>query len=364
ADGKTLNKREGLLVGLRSASGAEGWGEIAPLEALFSESNLEARERSEFVLKRWTDSIQRSPGADDFTAAAFGKARFLEDAFWKELLPDFKKVPSVRCGFEMAFSSLAAAEQRIPVRTWINKGASHSAVKTSLLLEAGSESFLDEGTAAYARGFRVFKVKIARAEAHLEQESIRCLAERFPDIRLRLDANRHLNDAAFKEWLAASARWPVEYWEEPFQDEAALDRFEAPFAVDESLRGVTASAPQNVWEAELDKLPKTIEVWIVKPAMLGSLKSLFFLSELAVKKKKKLVLSSTFETRLGLSFWAEGSAVLEKSSGGMVSGLGTLDYFSRDLCLPEKDRAEPDFQPRPLPFSSADLNVDLVKRLL
>lgn len=357
--GKKTECREGFLAGLRTASGAEGWGEIAPLEGLFPEKMKEAGQRASDVLKRIEDS---KFSATHFQEASFESAFFLADSFWKKMCPDFNQYPSVRSGFEMALCSLAASCQKKSILNWMNGKATSSGTKTSLLLEAGSDSFLHEGEAAYTRGFRVFKLKIGRADARLEQEAVRLFLEGRADIRLRLDANRKLNELQFEEWLDVSARWSIEYWEEPLANTEALSRFDAPFAVDESLRAICSRIPVEGWENEFVKLPQNIGIWIVKPALLGSMRLLAPLSELAVKLNKKLVLSSTFESRLGLSFWAEASGAFEKSSADLVAGLGTLGYFSADLCRPEK-RAEPEFESRQKPFAFADLDLDRIRRI-
>lgn len=356
-EGRELVQREGLVVGFKTPSGAEGWGEIAPLDGLFSEKLPEAQKNAKEVLTQ----LRRSFVLHDLQIMDFRSAFFLDDEFWKSVLPDFEKNPSVRSGFEMAFCSLVAAEQKIPLRLWLNAAAAKTSTKTSLLLEAGSGKFVEEGAGVHERGFRTIKIKIARTEARLEQEAIGEFTARYPEMRLRLDANRKLSEEEFQSWLEASTAWPVEYWEEPFRDASAFGRFEAPFAIDESLREITSATPKDDWEKKIDALPQTIEVWIVKPSRLGSLRALAFLSGLATERGKKLILSSSFESRLGLSFWAEVAGAFGTRTETCASGLGTLDYFSRDLCLPEIKGARAEFPGKRTLFTQDDFNRDLIR---
>jgi O-succinylbenzoate synthase len=193
-------------------------------------------------------------------------------------------------------------------------------VRTAALLSLDSES-----PASIARlresGARTFKLKLGLDAPDTEWNFLQAVAISLkPGDKLRLDPNRSWDEPTWKFWkprLNGLSEW-IQFLEEPFNKdmgpEGMLREANASpiaLALDESLSdNAIAEWADLHWPG----------YWIIKPSVLGPPD--YWLPPIA-PYKDKIVLSSCFETGIGMS-------ALIRMAGqfpGIDHGLGTQAYF-------------------------------------
>ncbi len=174
---------------------------------------------------------------------------------------------------------------------------------------------MDESQAfqAIQTGFSTIKLKVG----HLDPEQALGLISKLqrPSLMLRIDVNRRWSlDQAARFFYAVDPQG-IEYIEEPTRDPRDLAALPPlPIALDETL---LESPPQ-----ELLDLPQ-IAALILKPTLLGS--ELASWIAFGRARQKKLVLSSSFESPVGLVHLARLQASIAPH---IAAGLDTHRYFS------------------------------------
>lgn len=293
--------REGFLVRAApvgadgKATGAAGWGEVAPISWFGTETVAEAGEA---------------------LASLRGEALDLADAL--------ARVPaecvSVRAGLAAAMEADAAwNEQRA-----VGGEQEVKFLPVAGLLPAGRAGLGAVG-ARLELGFRTFKWKVGVGEAVDEWAILDDLLGALPKgAKLRLDANGAWSRKVAEGWLARAAERPmIEYVEQPVGTGTAAgedllgglaEDFPVKIALDESIAG---ARDVEKWLARDWR-----GVWVIKPALLGEPGPV--LAKLA-HAKADVVFGSALETGIGaraglrLAFaWAEheGRAAAERRALG------------------------------------------------
>jgi o-succinylbenzoate synthase len=179
---------------------------------------------------------------------------------------------------------------------------------------------------AAAAGFRVVKLKIGVDEPSSEIARLMALALVVPaDIRLRLDANGAWGFAEACRILDRLAGLPIESLEEPLRipDPSLLhalqERAGFPLARDESLAGLAPDA--DLAELGVSRI-------VIKPAVVGGLRSALDLSRRAAIAGIEVVVTGIVESAAGL--WP--AAQLAAATGSRLPhGLATADWLAEDL---------------------------------
>ena len=269
-------------------TGTRGFGEIAPLPTFGSES-LEA---AKIVIAQLPSEVS-IPDLQSFIGSA---------------------PPATAFGLSCA------------AMTEFENGASEK-VHTAALLS------LDESTSGQLEhlrnsDYRTFKIKMGRGEKEAEWEYLqKVVSSLVPGERLRLDPNQSWDKSIAGYWipLLSTIREWIEFIEDPFK-ESCLPAEELitiskettlPFALDESLsRNGLEPWINRDWPGH----------WIIKPSLQGIagqwLKQLTFAQE-------KIVVSSVFETGIGLSHLIRLAGTLGQGD----HGLGTQAFFNDHLGL-------------------------------
>ena len=279
--------REGLLLEIDGQ-----WGEIAPLPGFSRESLDEAEAESLACLE----------------ALARGRA----------IAP---RLPSVSFGFDCALRRWPPAVATPPEPCPLLQGP-------PLELLAGLDDLARTWETA---AVRKAKLKVARHVPQDELTLIRRLTERFPALMLVLDANGGWSRA---QALAFCSRLPVgriDYLEDPcadFADSAAVAAASGVrIAVDEPLaRGLP-------WHP----VPQ-LAALVIKPTLVGSLARCEALVREARRLGLRTVVSSSFESDLGLGLLARLAAEWAPDE---PPGLDTRRWLAKGLLapngLPERD---------------------------
>lgn len=271
--GLTLNVRRGILIRLER-DGKVAWGDCAPLPG-FSQDSLG---ENQAALLRWL-------GDDRVT------------------LP-----PAAQCALDLALWQLD------------QQPAVHVPENVPLLVGSPEQQLAQFD--ALASTPRLVKLKVARAAVEQEIALVYALLERYPRLRLRLDANRGWDFDTAATFAAAVPLANIDYVEEPcaeLSDSLALYRqLGLPLALDE-----TTQSPHYRYQS----LPG-VKALVLKPTLIGSLEWLRQLVAQANADGVEVVLSSSFESNLGLDTLARLSAELTPFA---LPGLDTLSALGADL---------------------------------
>ena len=271
--GKVEVAREGLLVRIN-----DGWGEIAPLPGFSKESLQQAEEEALACL------------------AAIGAG--------KACMP---VLPSVQFGFDCALRKWPAQPTQLPVPYPLIQGSPLELLKNWKVWLHHTPSKA--------------KLKVARHPMRDELALIRMLCDRIPTLKLILDANQGWTREEAWTFCSHLDLNRIEYLEDPCADFADIafvaNRTGIPVALDELL------AQGKPWEP----IPQ-LRALVLKPTLLGSLTNCEALVAQAHKLRLKVIVSSCFESGLGLnqlfrlaSEWAPEQA----------PGLDTRRWMAGDL---------------------------------
>lgn len=275
-----LKERDGLIVRLENDLGAVGFGEVAPMHFLGSESFEEARA---FFLR-----VGAEVDLDSMTSIDL-------------------KLPCCRFGIRAALEML---EKPSTLRRQFEVAA---------LLSLGDGPDLTN-----YKDYRTFKCKIGCSSFSEEKEAFRLFYEMLPEgANLRLDANGAFSLEEAKEWLKFLDDYRIQFLEqplpkgqEPLMAELAGD-YQTPIALDESV--LNGDDFQNVCESGWP-------FWmVIKPLLMGDVDRFKKLRE---QCDLPIVYSSVFETAIGV----EAALALAASDrrNNYALGFGTIDYFLED----------------------------------
>lgn len=162
------------------------------------------------------------------------------------------------------------------------------------------------------------KVKVGQHDWEHDQQRLIQLAQRRPDLRLRIDANRQWSPDYCKALFAyqhLAAR--IDYFEEPCASLAMnvqLAKAGLPIALDESLRDPAFSLSTLPW----------LQALVLKPTLLGALPRLQQWVDAAHQQQVEVVVSSSFESPVGLFLLAQ---LAQRWSPTTAPGLDTLRWF-------------------------------------
>jgi len=232
------------------------------------------------------------------------------------------------------------------------------------------------GTAAAAEaarqsvesGFATLKLKVgAERETDVLVARIRAIrAAVGPDVRLRLDVNGAWDLATAEDRLLAVAQFDLEYVEQPM---AAHDvdglaelrrRVKVPIAADEAADSIRAVRALLAADA--------VDVLVVKPARVGGPAAVAEIAERAAERGVPVVISTLFETGVGIAAALAMAALLpefasSRWAGPPDHGLATAGLLEHDL-LRESLIVEAGRMHAPYGLASGGLGIDLDVRAL
>lgn len=291
--------RSGILINGVDERENSGWGEIAPLPK-WSRETLE-----ESLLQ--LNLKQHEILAIDWTLTN-----------WLEELKKLNLLPAVSFGLETALLSILSP-------------LSEYAVPTSALLMGSPQDILQQADLRKKEGFTSAKLKVGNLALGEASDLIHRLKDQF---YLRIDVNRAWRTSDCLRFFSQFSLDAFDYVEEPFANPKDLRLFTHPLAVDESF-------PQDLTLEELELLP-ALKALIYKPTIQGGMLGCLSLLEWTAKRGVSLILSSSFESDLGLgcvASLAQRLTILEPV------GIGTYHYLQDCLC---RD---------PLRFSSSNVTI-------
>jgi L-alanine-DL-glutamate epimerase-like enolase superfamily enzyme len=187
---------------------------------------------------------------------------------------------------------------------------------------------------AVADGFGTIKLKVGpeRDPVALGERVAAVRAAVGPDVRLRLDVNGVWDVGTARDRIAAVAEFGIEYVEQPVaagdpSDLAAVrEASPVPIAADEGVSSVAAARELLAARAT--------DVLVVKPARVGGPVAAWEIAGLAAAEGVPVVVSTLFETGVGLAaalVVAAGLPPVGGATNDYAHGLATADLLESDL---------------------------------
>ncbi len=177
----------------------------------------------------------------------------------------------------------------------------------------------------YNSGFRSFKLKFGGKEFHEELKLLEQLRKTYDQsIKLRLDVNGKwdFNEAIKK--LNVLDEYKIEYVEQPVERLTDLRRLisecDVKIAADESANNF-----QNTEKIIIDS---PVEIIVLKPILIGEVNKIFDLIDLAKAHDKSIVISSTFESAIGLNMLIH---LANYAGSKYAHGLGTFLHLHSEI---------------------------------
>jgi len=294
----TISSRTGLILVLSSPEGATGLGDIAPLPGLHTETIPDCiRQLRDLKKENYPDRFRESR----------------DSGFWYKPVSGEKLLPAVAFGLQSALLGLTASESGRTVRSLLSTDPLDEIEVNALITDE------NDGRSFLKSGFRTFKIKVGRRKVDDEMAWIRRLMDSLPSgVQLRLDANCQWDFNTAEQVCSRLEGLPVEFIEEPLQDRRDLprlaERVNIPIALDENLADFTRR-----------EIPGWLGAAVVKPALLPAIEPVMRLR----KAGKKVVISDTFQTGVGISLEAELAAALGQKEVAM--GFDTLNRLDEDI---------------------------------
>lgn len=306
-----LTHRTSWIVRLRDEAGVEGFGEAAldPAAAAVEEAEL--------------DRLVRA-------AVAALAAGGLVDA--GDLGPSGNPRRAQRAGIDAAFAELEAAHHAgDDVAGDDVAGASRSIAVQATLGSGPPAAAARDAVRAVAAGFSTLKLKVgSEPDARRFVDQVRAVRGAVgPAIRLRLDVNGVWNRTMACERLKAVADLDIEYVEQPLPSRdlaghAALRQAcPVPVALDESITSERAA------RAVLDA--SAADVLVLKPARVGGPRAVAAIAAHAAAAGVPVVLSTFFETGIGIAAALRAAADLPAIGLERAHGLATAAILEHDL---------------------------------
>jgi len=303
-----VSERSGFYLTLKTANGLEAKGEIAPLAGLSQETTRRVRHELTEI-RSYLMELHLPSDRDALIALLRHEPHILN------------LCPSVKFGVESALMMLAAQAQGQSLVQFL--GGDPADIPTAALLQGTHDGVMKDVKRFMEQGFLFFKLKVGDRNIALDVKKVMDIRELIPmEARLRLDANRRwsLKDACIFSELVGWLK--IEFLEEPLCDISQLDEFyqktHMPVALDETLSVLSCgiSAPGRCSPILVEH--EAVRAYVLKPTILGGIiPTLDWIRE-ASRLQKKAIISSCFESTVGLKVLASLSCLT-----GQTAGLGT-----------------------------------------
>lgn len=304
-----VDHREGIIIQLIDENNVSGFGEIAPLTNLHTDTFEDCREQCRALSAGF-------PG-NDIPDNANQLTNIMNEYF-----KDFEFHHSVRFGIEMAILSLIANIQKKPLYQ-ILPNPTHDYVQVNGLLSGDKDTVLHNAETSMKAGIVSFKLKASDSVSE-DIEKVSALNKLFDGkAMLHIDVNQKWSLEQAKQFCEQCGFWSVEYIEEPFKDIKLIPEFNhnttIPVALDESIEHSNLEELNHI---------EGVDVFVLKPSLIGSIEKTWQMMLYAQSMAIRPVLSSSFESGLTIHTIASLACNLQHES---FAGIDTLKYFKKDI---------------------------------
>lgn len=245
----TWAERRGAWLRVEDEHGRVGWGEIAPLDV---------------------------PGTPESVAAAMAAGPCRDAALSLAQLD----LEAQRIARPLAFLLADSPRKRVEVN--------------ALLFAQDATSLAGEAASAVAAGHRVLKLKVGAGKPEEDIARVQAVCERVgAGVTLRLDANGAWDVATALAVLRALEDCGIEFVEDPVAGDAGELRRQVDVPVACDLRSL-----EEGWRIVR---ARGADVLVVKPTVLGPLRAVRELAVAAIESGLGVVVSSSFDTAIGVA---------------------------------------------------------------
>jgi len=333
----TLKSRKGILINLQHKN-IDLTAEASPLPGFSRESFDDAYLEITTSLKNWANYL-----STEFTLESL-----------KYYCSASKKSASVKYALSVLGVGILSNRNQQSASTLLGFSLPEK-LKVNAVLGISSilkmeKNFHD----LYSAGYRTFKIKTGN-ETRLLFSFLKKAAKQKSDVLFRIDANQSWELENAIENLKKLENYPVEYCEEPVNcsDENLVQKLvsesSVPVAVDDSFYRVRSPA----------KLISTgnFQYVILKPTLFGSVFDLIETIKMAIHLDSKVVLTSAFESNVGIGNIAFLAAIL--GSDDVAHGVGTGSIFKQNTTYTKKiQRAVIETKELIWSFTSDEINYE------
>jgi O-succinylbenzoate synthase len=270
-------------------------------------------------------------------------------------LAPYAMCPSLRHGLESALLDLSACRQGRTLAGVLRPDEYRKAVSINGLL---ARDGIIEQHAAQLAGYPAVKLKVGNDS--LEQEIHRVITARaiFGDaMALRVDANRAWDFATALEFCQAVTACRLDYLEEPLRDPARLEELGR-------LTGVPIALDETLAESRFESItiPSGVTALVLKPTVLGGATATACWLDIARQHRLKAVITSVFESGVGLAHLANCAAALLETDTPL--GLDTYRWLGEDLPTVRFSATHAKIDVDNVYYQARQLRTDLLSRML
>lgn len=302
-----FTEREGCLIEICSSDGLKAYGDCAPLPVMGTETLDQASRWLSDKLSMW-EGISLETGLEKIST-----------------IP--QRLSATRCALELALLDLQAQQAGLPLARCLNPNAATS-VQVNAVLGISHQEHPISGD----DGIKVFKIKIGMQSPAQEIRRLQILCEQLPaQAQLRLDANGAWGLDEATTVINALKGLPIESLEEPLSepDPEGLRALQAmapfPLALDESLPRFSNT---------LSTASYPVRRLVLKPMVLGGLRSALELANRAYQADLDCVVTSTVDSAVGVWGAVHLAAALAEPGQHLAHGLATSGWLQKDIALP------------------------------
>jgi len=295
-----------IILAIHTDSGAVGIGEAAPLP----DHGTETFESCWYAARRIC-------GYQDYPPLAEELPPLMK---WPQSVDiQYSAHPALHFALQSALLTILAVTQDKQAAAFFGEPPRPAISVNALLPGSTADTILDAAGCAVDNGFRTLKIKVGRRPLGEDLELIKQMSFTFPDVRLRLDANNAWDGEDAAHFCGTVEGSNIEYIEDPLQ---ATNLFtlstlrkvsRLPIALDDAARR------PDVIEPLIEE--RLFDVLVLKPTVLGSFDLVSDLSAKARRKNIDVVITSTLESSIGLSYVCAFAATL--GSAQRAHGVGT-----------------------------------------
>jgi len=337
--GLKVHQRQGFILRIKSDSGHDGFGEVAPLLGFSQESLAEAADQ----LKVLPLSLRGQEIPDQVERL---------DGKFEAWLGGYNLKPSIRFGLESAVLNLIAHTRKATIQTLISDIPRSQINIAGLLVDSG-EPLSQQAKNLVDLGFKELKFKVG-GEVSFAVEQTRAVADIIRERAiLHVDANQAWDYTQALEFSKGVGCAAISYIEEPFANIEKIPEFFdetlIPVALDESVSAMTFDEIKSI---------SGVDFIVLKPTMLGGIERTFQMLRQAEQSAIHAIISSSFESSLGIGILGQLSVTV---SHPISAGLDTLKWFQADtlncpITIDGGKMVFPDY-----PIGESDINFDVLE---
>ncbi len=303
-------ERDCLIVRV-DAEGLVGWGECAA--------------------DRWPGYSYETAGTAWHFLSDFAVPRILGEVIknpqdLRQRLCDLKGHPLARAGLEMAVWDLVGKASARPLSALLGAARARVEVGVSIGIQPSAKALISTVASYVAQGYARIKLKIKPGR---DVDEVRAVRQRFPDVRLQVDANSaySLEDAAVFEAMDDLGLLLIE---QPLAEDDLIDhsrlqaRLRTALCLDESILGLRHARQALEIEA--------CRVINIKPGRVGGLDEAVAIHNLCLQQSVPVWCGGMLETGIGRA----ANLALASLPGFCLPGdiSATDRYYEEDIAEP------------------------------